>query len=313
MLGFSCNIVKEMDKKAESTLGKPYQGTKQVGTGLYNVGDALFSGMSLEEERAFGEAVALQAYATDKFGVPVKDAEVMMYMNCMANVIGQHSERPMIPYHAAVIKSNEINAFSTPGGYIFVTSGLVALLDNEAQLAMVVGHEIAHIAQKHAVDAIKKSKVAAGFSDIFKGGLTVVNMEKNMDQIEKLIIELAGNLIAHDYDSTIEIQSDLAGVSYAMKAGYNPSAMMQVIEKLKVKDTEAGGSHPKSIERLDKLTKWLEQRQTAKEDNPDVCAVVEGPDVGEAPIDFSTLTKDTDRFAHIKQLIQNFDEKEWDK
>lgn len=307
ILGLSCSMLsKESEKMLPKGADKVIEGGKQIAEAD--------SDITLEDERAIGEAVALQAYATPNFGVPIKSDEVMKFANCMANLIGQHSDRPLIPYHAAIVKSKELNAFSTPGGYIFVTSGLVELLDNEAQLAMIIGHEIAHITKQHAIENVRSAKRKEGLTNIGQGFLTMANLDKNFEDFQKLVLGLAKDVIAHNYDTSTEKESDLIGVSYAMKAGYDPREMKGVIEKLKVRDHEGDKEHASSADRLAYLEAWLNQRQTPSNDDPSICSVPKQmADHGEPVIDFNSLARDTERFARIKQLIRDFDEKEWNK
>jgi predicted Zn-dependent protease len=302
-LWLSCEAAKKLGgPMAEKTVGSE---NVKLGKGVYELGKAALEvinaleGMSIEDERAMGETVTLQAYATPNFGVPVRDKEVMMFMNRMANVIGQHSERPMIPYHAAVIKSDELNAFSAPGGYIFVTSGLLLQLEDEAELAMVIGHEVAHIAQKHAVKALKDNKLFESLIKLLQSGQKLTqstfSQEQNFGQYESLVNSLAKNVVGHAYDQDTEIISDKAGAGYAMATGYDPRAILALLDRLKT--GKEGSTHPTAEARSTAMKEWLNGDKEKTDE--------------QKAVNMDDLVRKTDRFAALKARIQAFDEKAW--
>src|SRR5688572_7300682 len=92
-----------------------------------------------------------------RFGV-VQDASVHRYVSLVGTALAQGSTRPNLPWTFIVLDTDGVNAFAAPGGYVHITRGALALIKSEAELAGVLGHEIAHVAQKHTVNAIRKSK-----------------------------------------------------------------------------------------------------------------------------------------------------------
>lgn len=302
--GICCAAIDQVATKAgvDTTPAKEAVETgekaKEAGTDLYEglkaITDA-FKDMDIKTERELGESIALQCYASDNFGYPVRSDEVMKYFNIMANVIAQNSDRPLIPYHIAVVKSDEVNALSTPGGYIFMTSGLIKLLDNEAQLAAVIGHEIAHIAFKHTLKGIKQGKAAEGAGKILKvaAKFTSDSFSNNIGEYANLVTGLASSLRLHDFSSDDEYESDVAGARYAMDTGYNPREMLKVLEKLRFKDKPGDSTHPTADQRIAKVNEFLDE---AKKEN-----------------DFASLITTTDRFPKIKQLIDQAKESDWQK
>ena len=304
LLTVGCDTIKQspigntVTKTAENTVGTENVRTvEKVGDSLaaaYKNFSAAFEEMPLEDERALGETVALQAYATKDFGAPIKNQELMMFMNCMANVIGQHSDRPMISYHIAVIKSDDLNAFSAPGGYIFVTSGLIMKLDTEAELAMVIGHEIAHITRKHAVRTLQNSKAMAGVGNLASAGVKLTSAtfdasEENFKGFESLVTSLAENVVGHNYDSATEIESDQFGAQYAMQTGYDPHAILTLLDKLAVKDHVGDSTHPTAASRKAAMDTWL----------------------GKQNEDYNQLVSDTGRMSQLKAWIQAASGDEW--
>lgn len=259
---WSCDTIKQVGKSQGVDVAQAEKVAKagQQGYEGFAAIWSAFQEMSIKDERLMGESILLQAYAGKNFGTPIHNPELMKFMNIMANAIAENSERPLIPYHVAVIQSNEDNAFSAPGGYIAITSSLVGKLDNEAQLALVIGHEIAHIAQKHALATIREGKAKEGAAKILKAGgsFTGDSFSKNIGDFADMVVGLTGKLVAHSFDLDTEIQSDLAGMKYAMDTGYDPREIIKMLEKLRYKDAHATGSHPKVADRIAKAQTFID-------------------------------------------------------
>ncbi len=215
------------------------------------VGDdikALASDMSLEDERDLGESVALQAYATPEFGKPVRDGRVMRYANTLAAVVGRYSDRPLIPYFVVVIDSDKINAFATPGGYIFITKGAVKAMKSEAEFACVIGHEIAHVTERHAVSTIKWSRALNSPGK----ALTTATDNKLIAEFSKTVKGMTNRLITKAFSEDEELDADVKGVSFACAAGYDPRAMLEFVDTVAAATAKvegAAGTHPSKDER----------------------------------------------------------------
>ena len=89
--------------------------------------------------------------------LPLQNQAVQEYVNHVGRWLSLHTERPDLPWHFAVLDDNNVNAFAAPGGYVFITKGLLARMKSEAELAGVLAHEMAHVLKKHHLQAIKKS------------------------------------------------------------------------------------------------------------------------------------------------------------
>src|SRR5215471_2085320 len=111
--------------------------------------------ISDKEERQLGENVSERLRM--RFGV-VQDRELTKYVTLVGTVVAQQSSRPALDWNFIVLDTDGVNAYATPGGFVHITRGLLGLIKNEAELAGVLGHEITHIANKHTVHAIEKSK-----------------------------------------------------------------------------------------------------------------------------------------------------------
>lgn len=263
-----------------STLNNVKTGVDVSESGFAAVTNAI-SSMSLEDERILGETVGVQLYSTPGFGEPINNKELMLFMNTMANVIAQNSVRSEIPYHVAVVRSDEKNAYALPGGYIFVTTGLILSLQNEAQLAVVLGHEIAHIAKKHTLNEMKDSKTLGSLIDV-GSSLTKAAFGNNMGVFTDFIKDLGKNIAAHSFSKTLEIEADTEGVQYAYDTGYDPRAILGVLDILQAKDAQVSGDHATTSDRRSEFQNKLQE--------------FEGVD---------DLVTSTGRLEKVKQWIQN--------
>jgi len=109
--------------------------------------------MNFKQEHLLGRQVA--ARIAGNFGV-WNDKSWTLYVNLVGRALAPYSERPDIKYRFAILDTDDVNAYAAPAGYIFITRGLLKKLDSEAQLAGVLGHEIAHVARKHIVKEVQK-------------------------------------------------------------------------------------------------------------------------------------------------------------
>lgn len=283
----SCEATKGiLNKGAEKALGpKNFQKVQKAAGGLEDLYNS-FQETSIEDERSLGESVSLQAYATPSFGTPIRNDEMMLYVNCMANAIAQNSDRPMIPYHVAVIKSDIVNAFAAPGGYIFLTTGLILALDSEAELAAILGHEIAHISRKHALISMKRAQRLGGFAKV-----TSAAFENNFIDFEKLVKAMCEELINKSYDKDMEIDADTRGIQYAMNTGYDPRpfvSFLKKIQELQNRNAQGGlSSHPDTSTRIQEAENSLKKMEKELDDS------------------FDTLAKNTDRFQTLQEWAKS--------
>ncbi len=253
---------KSKDKKAQKT-PDPAQtaSTKtltskedpnQIGKRQINNGsDKLFGwlGGSQEKEIALGRQLALQVEQQAKL---VEDPVVTEYINRVGQNIVLHSDAK-VPFTIKVIDTDEVNAFALPGGFFFVNKGLILAADNEAELAGVMAHEIAHVAARHAMENQGKSTLInyGALAGIIFGGPIVSQVLYNGGGI------LAG-LAGLKFSRSAEEEADNLGVQYLYASGYDPTAMSTMFEKLASKNKKKPGSisklfstHPQSLERRD--------------------------------------------------------------
>jgi Zn-dependent protease with chaperone function len=201
-----------------------------------------------DEERAIGLEVS--AKVRQRFGV-VQDPAVHKYVTLVGTVLAQQTERPGLPWTFIVLDTDGVNAFAAPGGYVHITRGALALITTEAELAGVLAHEIAHVAHKHTVNAIRKSKtVQLGTSE------ALAARGPFLDQLANRAYEM---VLENSFDRGDELDADTSGVALALKSGYAPGALGDFLSRLAERNknqAERNGlfaSHPETRERIDKI------------------------------------------------------------
>ena len=202
---------------------------------------------STEKEVRLGRELAAEVDRQAKF---VDDPMITEYVNRVGQNIVLHSDAK-IPFTIKVIDSDEVNAFALPGGFFYVNKGLILVADNEAEVAGVMAHEIAHVCARHAVENQTKASLleylAMGTS-IFLGGIPGMIYQNTAG------LGLLG--IFMKFSRGAEEEADKLGVQYMYAAGYDPSAMATMFEKLEAKNKKKPGlisrafaSHPAPPER----------------------------------------------------------------
>ncbi len=182
----------------------------------------------------------------------VKDAKLQKYVNQVGMWVASQSERPDLPWHFGVIQSNDVNAFAAPGGYIFVTLGLYRLLQNEADLAGVLGHEVGHVIRKHHLKLLQQSKL------VDLGGKALSKQVGGNDKVQQLIGSGA-EIVARSLDKDAEFEADRIGVVLATRAGYDAYGLPTVLQQIGHISKDEGSvallfkTHPLPDDRLAKL------------------------------------------------------------
>ncbi len=279
------NILKEVEKsnqpppktepdKLDVTVEEPNstespqqgQNSEQGGGGLIGLGNSLgifdkktskllqqsvntlqaLQPIGYEEEKAIGGRLAVEVF--NRYGGSYNDPKLLRYVNFVGQAVAEVSNRPDIDYHFAILNTEFPNAFATPGGYVFVSIGLLRMVENEAQLAGVLAHEVAHITKKHALQTLERSRSLQGISS-----LSLAVMDKDPGLFDKLIDEVSNVLFTKGLDKELEFEADKYGREFAYRTGYYPGGLKKFIRKLGT-STENQGSifmstHPTSGER----------------------------------------------------------------
>jgi len=224
----------------------------QIGKRKINAGtDKLFGwlGGSQAKEVALGRQLALEVEQKSKL---VEDPIITEYINRVGQNVVLHSDAK-IPFTIKVIDSEEVNAFALPGGFFFVNKGLILAADNEAELAGVMAHEIAHVAARHAMENQGKMQaIQYGLlGTILTGGGIASAIAQNAGGIAQMMSFL-------QFSRGAESEADVLGVQYLYASGYDPTAMSTMFEKLSQKNKKKPGTlskifstHPQSIDRRD--------------------------------------------------------------
>jgi predicted Zn-dependent protease len=211
-------------------------------------------------ERIIGESLALEGL--QRFGNPVKNESLQQYVNLVGNAVAGNSKRATIPYQFAVLDSQVQNAFAVPGGVIFVSRALVSILEDESELAAVLAHEVGHVAAKHA---LKSTQRAQFFQGVGKITAASVGGDKGK-KFASAIGDMQAVLFDKGLDKDMEFEADLAAMESTYRTGYDPSAMIRVLEKLQkleASSTNKKGSwfstHPPLAERIARLQNQLQK------------------------------------------------------
>jgi beta-barrel assembly-enhancing protease len=198
-----------------------------------------------------------------------KNEQVQRYVNRVGRWIAAHSERADLPWSFGVIENDTINAFAMPGGTVMISYGLLKRLQNESELAGVLGHEIAHVVAKHQLKAIQ----SGAWGDV----ATMVGTEALDQKLartggvgqavrltglgQKGVELLANGFLLKPLDRSLEHEADRMGIVLAARAGYDPYGFVGVLQMLaQVKETDDAGilaTHPSAAERIAELEKFV--------------------------------------------------------
>jgi predicted Zn-dependent protease len=246
----------EVQKAAEDTAKR--SGNPRLADAIHG-GSTLVSGLlpiGYDEEQTLGAAIALQVVA--RSGGTLEQAQLTRYVNLVGQAVALTCDRPDIPYHFAVLNDESINAFAAPAGYVFITNGLLKQIRNEAELAGVLGHEIAHVSQKHILQVIQRSKQLAGLSE---AGLAYAN--QNPQAFKNIIDAAVKKLLDEGLDQDKEIEADILGDTFAARVGYDPTAYLALLTRLRTlkgDDPAFFKTHPSFSTRIEALQKAIQSQ-----------------------------------------------------
>ena len=155
-------------------------------------------------------------------------AALQQYVNEIGQRLAKASHRPGIEYHFLVVDSPDVNAFALPGGYIYITRGILAYLNSEAELAAVLGHELGHVTARHSVQqltAVTAANIGVSLLQIF--------VPETRGVVGDNAINLLGGALLSGYGREHELEADRLGAQYLARTGYDPQAMVKVVGVLK--------------------------------------------------------------------------------
>lgn len=225
----------------------------RINRAVADVGAMVFTKMNLDREIDLGGGVALQSVA--KTGERVPDEELQLYVNLVGRTVARQSDRPNLPYTFAVLHNENPNAFAGPGGYIFITTGALALMEDESELAGVLAHEVTHVSEKHLLKMFERRRwVEAGM----KIGEAI---DENVTQYTEVATAGSDVLLSSGIEPTFEYQADEGGVELAAMAGYDPKGLLRFLQKMERIQQNSGGwlsTHPPTNGRIAKLDTFIE-------------------------------------------------------
>lgn len=216
---------------------------------------------SLEKEIALGKQLAQEVERQAKI---IDDPIIAEYVNRLGQNLVRNSDAK-VPFTIKVLDSEEVNAFALPGGFFFVNSGLILKADNEAELAGVMAHEIAHVAARHGTKQATKGQLInfATIPLIFMGGWTGYAIRQGAS--------VAIPLGFLKFSQSMESEADFLGLQYMYKTGYDPTAFVDFFEKIETLEKKKPGtlskifsSHPPTEDRIKKAQEEIQKILKAK-------------------------------------------------
>lgn len=212
-----------------------------------------------EQEYYIGRTVG--AVVLSKYR-PLADTRANAYLNTLGQTLAQASDRPELfaGYHFLVLDSDDINAFATPGGHIFITRGLLRCCRTEDALAAVLAHEIGHVELGHGMKAIEKARMTEAMTVLARegakslGGQEVAQLTRAFGGV---ISDITNTMINNGYSRSYEYEADLAAVSLLQRVGYPPGALIGMLELMSERinpgGTDFARTHPSPRNRIAKL------------------------------------------------------------
>lgn len=225
--------------------------------------DNQFNEDDVRAEIRFGRSISARILAK----LPLhNDKRLNAYVQLVGQTLVQHSSRPELKFHFAVVKSPGINAFSTPGGYIFITTGALNIINDEAELAAVLAHEIAHVTERHIVRELRirstDASAAAGLARIVGGASDTLRtaFKQSVDKAVSILFEKG-------YKMEDELEADRVGTLLLANTGYNPtsliSLMIRIQSEMRGKKHKEHVTHPPTSKRLQALMGFIRANDLA--------------------------------------------------
>ena len=248
---------KSTKKSSENSLSKTLDDKNNpalIGKRDINKGSIQF--YSIEKEVAIGRQLAAEVDRSSKI---VNDPIVTEYVNRIAQNIVLHSDSK-VPFTIKVIDAGDVNAFALPGGFLYVNRGLLEAADNEAEVAGVIAHEIAHVAARHGMEQASKGQLFNYLSIplIFLGGIGGYAIQQGLG--------LAVPLTFLKFSRGAEKEADRLGAQYMWASGYDPNALITFFEKLQAKNKKKPGTlsklfstHPMTGDRITEVRELIAQ------------------------------------------------------
>jgi predicted Zn-dependent protease len=223
-----------------------------------------FADINEEEEYYIGRAVS--AMILSRYPVYKNDA-LTEYVNQVGNAVAIYSDRPetYAGYHFLILDTEEVNAMAAPGGFIFITKGLLKRCPDEESLGCILAHEVGHVSAKHGLQSIKKSRLLDAFSIIGEEAVQRYGPEKLgqlTDIFENVLGDIAESLIERGYDRKYEYEADKLSVKTACLTGYNADGLLEFLGTMVGDHSAESGlgwfkTHPSAEDRIERAKKEI--------------------------------------------------------
>ena len=237
-------------------------------------GRTSFTGMySVEDDIRIGRTEAPKL--TKQFGGVYEDARIGQYVTDIGKQLASNTEMKDLPYNFTILNSPIVNAFALPGGYVFISRGLLALASNEAEMAGVLAHELGHVNARHTAERLSQAMLA-------QVGLAVLGVATGSSALSNLA-SYGAQAYIQGFSRSQEFEADMLGARYMSRAGYDPEASVTFLSTLreqsmldakmkglppgKVDEFNMMSTHPRTVERVKKAT---EAAETLRPANPKV-------------------------------------------
>lgn len=230
-------------------------------TSMFKSGKKMISGfddITPEQEHYIGRSVA--AVILSKYPYS-NHRQSQKYVNLMGQALAQVSDRPETfgGYRFLVLDTDEINALSAPGGFVFVTKGLIRCCKTEDAMAAVLAHEIAHVQRKHGLQAIKESRITDGATSLALAGVSMSSgtLADLTDTFEDSIKDITTTMIDSGYSRYMEDEADADAITIMQRIGYDPNAIIDMLNEMRVRLTPGskgfGSTHPTPTDRINEV------------------------------------------------------------
>lgn len=215
-----------------------------------------FADITPEQEYFIGRSVAATIFAQYK---PLNDEAANQYLNLLGEVLAQLSDKPETysGYHFQILDSDEVNAFAAPGGFILVTRGMLKCCTSEDALAAVLAHEIGHIEGRHGLRAIKQGRLTTALTVMAAESAKQfgdAELAELTQAFEGSISDVTHTLMTSGYSRGLESDADVAAVRIMRRAGYDPNALVTMLQEMDSRVQAGSGgfgkTHPPASARI---------------------------------------------------------------
>ena len=224
--------------------------------------------MSSEDEQMLWRRAQEEQNAINGSGVLYQDAELENYLNFIVEKLQVNSTSPDISFQIKVVKDPNLNAFAFPNGVIYVHTGILARMDNEAQLAALLAHEMIHCTHRHTLRVLRSIKDRPAYFDAVRKTLAKMVMTRGLAQF----LGITGSMAAiSGYTRELETEADRVGLDLMVKANYDPREALKLFEHLRQEIEIEGfeepyffGTHPNVHQRIENVNNWLVAKYRGK-------------------------------------------------